>query len=174
MKIHKRLVLILAAFCAAQVDAQDLLNADFSTTFPSYSYGYAYAGQGTPDCTTNVDNGSETSVIFDDAIAEPNLMATADYSQWVVDPAACWTYAGVGLGAGHVLGSDDGNGNVTYERRFTSNDLSQYSISLDAWVEGFDPIDPLGISGQLAVQFQGPGDRSRQRQPENFDAAGLR
>ncbi len=157
MKSRTLFGLLFAITLTGVSSGQELLNADFSTTFPSYSYGYAYAGQGTPDCETNVDNASETAVEFDEAFTDPHLTATGDFTGWVVDPEACWTYAGVGVGAGHVLGGDDGAaGPVVYNQRFTSNDFSQYSLSIDVWVDGWDPLDPGGIPGQLTVQMQGP------------------
>ena len=156
MKLRTFYGLLFAITLTGVSSGQDLVNADFSTTFPSYSYGYAYAGQGSEDCGTNIDNNDQTSVVFDDALLEPNLSTTGDFTQWVVDPVACYTYAGVGVGSGHVLGGDDGTGNIVYSQQFTTNDLSQYSVSVDAWVEGFDPLDPLGIPAQFSVQMQGP------------------
>ena len=121
-------VLVIGAL-AGSANAQTLFSADYSTTFPSFGYGFSFNGQGTPDCLVNIadDDGITT---FDDAINNPHASVTADFSAWEIDPLACYTYAGLGVGAGHVLGFDDGAGGITYNQQFTSNDFSQYSVTL--------------------------------------------
>lgn len=135
---------------------QELFNFDYSTNFPGYGYGYAYSGQGSADCTVNTDNSADLVLTYDDGLANPYGSATGDFTNWVVDPTACYTYAGVGIGVGHLLALDDGTGTFDYSQQFTSNDLSQYSVSFDVWAEGVDPLDPLGAVGGFAVDFQGP------------------
>lgn len=144
---------ILAALIGTS-SAQDLLVADYEIDFPSYGYGFSFAGSGLADCSLN-PAPAINSFTFDD-VSEPNARVDGDFTQWEVPDDACFSFAGIGVGAGHVLGFDDGTGTgtTTFVERFTSNDFSQYSVTLDAWVEGFDPLDPLGIGAGLSVQFQ--------------------
>jgi hypothetical protein len=94
--------------------------------------------------------------MFDLATSTANGLAasaTGDFQSWNVEPDACWTYAGFGVGVGHVLGfRDEVTNDVVYNRRLTSDDLSQYTVEFDAWLEGTDPF----INTALQVTFQGP------------------
>ena len=148
--------LLVSVSLVTAVTAQDLLVADYETNFPSYGYGFSFAGSGLADCSLNPDPAIN-SFTFDD-VSEPNARVDGDFTEWTVPDDACFSFAGIGVGAGHVLGFDDGTGTgtTTYVERFTSNDFSQYSVSIDAWVEGFDPLDPLGIGAGLSIQFQSP------------------
>jgi|GEM_PF-4691712 len=110
---------------------QTLIQWDFENVQPHYAYGSSYAGQGSPDCATNIDNSAQVSLETSlSGQAEANL----DTSGFTVAPDACWTYAGLEFGFGHLL-------HRTHQ--LTSADLSDYSLTFDAWIEGADELSAV-------------------------------
>jgi hypothetical protein len=70
-------------------------------------------------------------------------MATLDTSAWAPDTSQ-YTYAGWGLGLVFDIPTD---------RRPTTGDLSQYTLTFDASVTGYDEFDD-GLTTDIAVIFQ--------------------
>ena len=164
---HHRTLSVLLALALVDISyAQQLGNYDFSTRYPDYSYGLSYAGQGASDCT-NVVNDADTQFTHQAGNLGPYLSTTADFTQWTIEPQACYTYAGFGGGVGAVLAADDGAG-LEYFRRFTSNDFSRYSITAEAWVEGVSPNNPAGLPARVFVDFLGPDISTNSGNPRSM------
>jgi hypothetical protein len=83
-----------------------------------------------------------------DVLTPPAGTATFDTSTWVIPPDSTYTYLGWGLGIGLFL--PEGT-------RPTSPDLSLYTVSFDASVTGYDPLDN-GLETDLNVLIQIPDD----------------
>lgn len=175
---HRRflLVALMASLFSGASFAQQLFSLDFDPatldpgtgTFPgTYGYGYTYAGYGPADCSMNIP--ATAAELGSSWNHNGSANATADYSLWTDaapgGPAevgvACWNYAGYGVGVGRLLAyTDQASGNLIYTEQFTSNDLSQYSITFDAWVEGLSDgsVNPVvtSVDATMNIQFQAP------------------
>jgi hypothetical protein len=143
-------LLSLCGFAAAH--AQTVHEADFDTTFPSFGYSFDYSGTGAPADSvdpppyTAIDTSDQTTSTYD-VNTPPAATATLDTSAWIIPPDASYTYAGWGLGVG--LFFDEGE-------RPTSGVLSDFSVSFDASITGYDPLDPDGIGTNVLVLIQTP------------------
>jgi hypothetical protein len=137
-------------FCLAALVHADH-SVDFDTTFPSFGYSYSYAGHGAPADSVDpppyeaIDDSSQVSATYD-VTTGPAAKATFDTSAWNIPPDATYTYAGFGLGVGLFLPED---------QRLTSGMLSDYTVSFDAWVTGYDESDD-GLNTDLNVLIQTP------------------
>jgi hypothetical protein len=141
------LAIIAATACAwsgAAARAQSSYEADFDTTFPTFGYSYGYSGYGEIDYSA-VDTSSQTPSVYD-VMTPPAATATYDTTNWTLPGYETYTYSGWGLGIG--IGFVDG-------KRPTSSDLSQYTVSFDVKVEGYNEFDD-GIRTDIQVIFQGP------------------
>ena len=124
---------------------------DFDTSFPSFGYSYDYAGHGAavdsvdPPPYTAIDDSDQVSSTYD-VTTGPTAKATFDTSTWNLPPDNTYTYAGFGLGVGLFLPED---------QRLTSGMLSDYTVSFDAWVTGYDEFDD-GLNTDLNVLIQTP------------------
>jgi hypothetical protein len=136
---------------AAPVRGQTTHGADFDTTFPSFGYSYDYAGHGAPADSedpppyTAIDDSDQVSASYD-VTTGPAAKGTFDTSMWNIPPDSTYTYAGFGLGVGLFLPED---------QRPTSGMLSDYTVSFDAWVTGYDEFDD-GLNTDLNVLIQTP------------------
>ena len=142
-RIFKSLfVAVFVASCVSGVCfGQDVFSYDFETTFPEFGFSFSFAGEGLPDCSPGPDGGPFITEVFDNTTG-PTATSSLDTSNWMPDPGACYTFVGWGLGTGHVLGN----------QQLTSTDLSEYSITFDAWVEGTVPFLEMPFN----LDFQGP------------------
>jgi hypothetical protein len=155
MRKNLLLVAVALVWCGlsgVRAQAQADYEADFDATFPTFGYGYGYSGYGLPNPEPppapffiNVDSSSQTPATFSVNTA-PAATASLDTTNWVIPPEAGYNYAGWGLGIGFFFPED---------MRPTSGDLSQYTISFDAKVEGYESFDD-GIRTNLLMIFQGP------------------
>lgn len=141
------LAILAAAWCGlsgATAQAQFTYEADFDATFPTFGYGYGYSGYGELDFSAT-DTGSQTPSTWN-VSTPPAATATLDTTNWTLPGYETYTYCGWGLGIG--IGLFDGG-------RPTSSDLSQYTVSFDVKVEGYETFDD-GIRTDVQVIFQGP------------------
>jgi hypothetical protein len=115
-------------------------------TFPSFGYSYSYAGHGSPPPDyAPIDDSPQVSATYD-VTTGPTAKGTFDTSTWNIPPDSTYTYAGFGLGIGLFLPED---------QRPTSGMLSDYTVSFDAWVTGYDELDD-GLNTDLNVLIQTP------------------
>ena len=127
-------------------DAQTVYEADFDTKFPSFGYSYGYSGFGELDFSAT-DTSSRTPSSYD-VDTPPAATATFDSSQWMLPGYETHTYAGWGLGIGFSLPEG---------MRPTSADLSEYTVSFDAKVTGYDEnVAATGLETPITIILQGP------------------
>jgi hypothetical protein len=137
-----------------------IVEADFDATFPTFGYSYDYSGRGDP-VLGNVDTSNETSAFYD-VNTPPAATATMDASQWMIPVDATYTYAGWGLGIGFVLPGDVA---------LTSGDLSDYSVTFDVSVSGYDPLDD-GLNLDIQFILQAPDDDDEDSNAEHYTLMG--
>jgi len=140
----KKLLPILLIFLSSVVaNGQDLIVADYSTVIPAFGFGFTFAGEGDANFAV-IDNAAETSFTFDNGTANPFGEVAADFSMVTVDPNNTFTFAGFGIGAGHVLG----------DQVLTSTNLADYEVSFDVVTSGIVTPDNLGYQ----VAFGNPAN----------------
>ena len=149
--MKKLLSLLLIGVFANFAHAQVLVSADFSTTFPTDGFGFSFAGQGDANFNT-IDNSNQTSFTQDIGVTNTFAEVTAEFTNFVVDPAATFDFAGLGIGIVHVLNDGNPNDSTPTFQQFTSNDLSQYEVSFDVTTGGLVSSAPLAFN----VLLQGP------------------
>jgi MYXO-CTERM domain-containing protein len=129
--------------------AQTVHEVDFDTTFPSFGYSFDYSGTGSPPEPPPgyqpIDTSEQTTSSYD-VTTPPAATATMDTSAWIIPPDASYTYAGWGLGVGLFLPEGE---------RPTSGMLSDFSVSFDASITGYDPVDD-GLGTNILLLLQTP------------------
>lgn len=169
---YAQIALAITLFCVSpSVSRAQIFDYDFSDpsgNVPSgYTYAYAYGGYGPADCSMNIaaTTTGANPEISSSTVTVDSLQGFGEFSNWLdagpggpAEPqptgSACWNYAGMGAGIGHVLGyTDSTTGELVFNKQLDSNDLSEYVLKFDAWADGL--LVPQGDT-TINVQFQGP------------------